>query len=122
MSSECALIVHTSNTHTQMSLVLTLRCSSQTVLHFCHRAVCVRYGQHVTFLRSSSPFPPVPRRSLRVRVLQFAPADAAALASKVTNPEGSAKFADKSYIVINSEPGVVLRGRKVRVDQYEMRT
>ena len=30
----------------------------------------------------------------------------------MTNPEGSAKFADKNYIVINSEPGVVLRGRK----------
>ena len=59
---------------------------------------------------------------MRVRVLQFAPADAAALASKVTNPEGSAKFADKSYIVINSEPGIVLRGRKVRIEQYEMRT
>lgn len=45
-------------------------------------------------------------------VAQFNPADAASLASKVTNPEGSAKFADKNYIVINSEPGVVLRGRK----------
>lgn len=35
-----------------------------------------------------------------------------ALTSKVTNPEGSAKFAGVNYIVINSEPGVVLRGRK----------
>ena len=49
-----------------------------------------------------------------IAAAQFAPADAVALASKVKNPEGSAKFADKSYIVINSEPDIVLRGRKVR--------
>ena len=43
---------------------------------------------------------------------QFNPAEAVALASKVTNPEGTAKFAGVNYIVINSEPGLVLRGRK----------